>query len=87
MLSLFDGPIYGSRSTVILDMVDASALLWRLFLRGIDVGDRWNAVADSWEPMAAAGYYAFNDAHAMMAFAGAGRTVRARRCLKPRRLR
>ncbi len=73
MLALFDGPIYGSRSHVVLDMVDASSLLWRPFLRGIDVGDRWNDLARNWEPVAAAGNYAFNDAHAMMAFVGAGR--------------
>jgi hypothetical protein len=73
VLALFDGPIYGKRSTMVLDMVDASALLWRLFLRGIDLGDRWNAVADNWEPIAKAGNYAFNDAHAIMAFVGAGR--------------
>ena len=41
VLALFDGPIYGARSRVILDMIDASAMLWRLHLRGIDVGDRW----------------------------------------------
>lgn len=75
VLGLFDGPIYGARSAVVLDMVDASALLWRLHLRGADVGDRWQAVADNWEPIAAAGTYAFNDAHAMMAFVGAGRTA------------
>ena len=54
-------------------MVDASALLWRLNLRGVDVGDRWTAVADNWEPIATSGAYAFNDAHAVMAFVGAGR--------------
>lgn len=79
VLALFDGPIYGKRSTMVLDMVDASALLWRLFLRGIDLGDRWNAVADNWEPIAKAGNYAFNDAHAMMAFVGAGRDEAAAR--------
>jgi hypothetical protein len=73
VLALFDGPIYGKRSTVVLDMVDASALLWRLQLRGFDVSDRWSALADRWEPHAAAGNYAFNDAHAMMAFVGADR--------------
>jgi hypothetical protein len=31
-------------------------------------------VADLWAPFAAAANYAFNDLHAMMAFAGAGRT-------------
>jgi tetratricopeptide (TPR) repeat protein len=72
-LALFDGPIYGKRSTVVLDMVDASALLWRLQLRGFDVSGRWSALADRWEPLAAAANYAFNDVHAMMAFVGADR--------------
>jgi hypothetical protein len=58
---------------VILEMIDASAMLWRLHLRGIDVGDRWVAVADAWETVRDAGNYAFNDAHAAMAFVGAGR--------------
>jgi hypothetical protein len=40
------------RPAVILDMVDASALLWRLQLRGVDVGDRWQRVADNWAPVA-----------------------------------
>jgi hypothetical protein len=73
VLALFDGPIYGKRSTIILDMTNASALLWRLHLRGIDVGDRWEVVADNWEPIANSSNYAFNDAHAMMALVGAGR--------------
>lgn len=73
VLALYDGPIYGARSPLVLDMIDASAMLWRLHLRGIDLGDRWQAVADGWEPLASAGTYAFNDAHAAMAFVGAGR--------------
>jgi hypothetical protein len=81
VLALFDGPIYGQRSTIVLDMIDASALLWRLLLRGVDVGDRWSAVADNWEPLANAGNYAFNDAHAMMAFVGVGRRAAMERLL------
>lgn len=73
-LSLFDGPIHGARSRLALDLVDASALLWRLHLRGIDVRARWETVADGWMPLAAAGNYAFNDVHAVMALAGAERT-------------
>jgi tetratricopeptide (TPR) repeat protein len=73
VLALFDDPIFGKRSTAVLDLIDASALLWRLHLRGIDVGSRWDSVADLWAPLAAAGNYAFNDLHAMMAFVGAGR--------------
>ncbi len=73
VLDLYDGPIWGARSTLAFDMVDASALLWRLHLLGVDVGDRWRPLAESWQ--AASGgqsTYAFNDAHAAMAYAGVG---------------
>lgn len=72
-LRLFDGPVFGKRSSVVLEMIDASALLWRLALRGVDVGDRFDLVAQNWAPIAAAGNYSFNDMHAMMCFVGAGR--------------
>ena len=81
VLALYDGPIFGARSTIALNMVDASAILWRLHLGGVDVGDRWAVLAESWEPHAAATSYAFNDAHAMMAFVGANRSDLARRLL------
>lgn len=71
VLALYDGPIYGTPSAMALNMVDASAILWRLYLGGVDVGDRWAALAANW-PKVGAGNYAFNDAHAMMAFVGAG---------------
>jgi tetratricopeptide (TPR) repeat protein len=80
-LVLFDGPIHGQRSPVVLDMIDAASVLWRLHLRGIDVGTRWQTVADVWEPLADVGTYAFNDAHAAMAFVGAGRTAAVARLL------
>jgi hypothetical protein len=73
-LRLFDGPVFGARSSVVLELIDASALLWRLMLSGVDVGSRFEPVADRWAPIAAAGNYAFNDMHAMMAFVVAGRT-------------
>jgi hypothetical protein len=85
VLRLFDGPIYGKRSTVILDMIDASALLWRLHLRGIDLGERWEALADNWTPHIAAGNYAFNDLHAAMAFVGSGRPGSLRALLEAQR--
>ena len=73
VLALFDGPIHGARSPLVLDLIDASALLWRLHLRDIDVGERWQTVADAWMPVARAGNYAFNDVHAVMAFVGSAR--------------
>ena len=73
MLALYDGPIRGNRSALAMEMIDASAMLWRMQLRGIEVGERWHSLADRWVPQIEAGNYAFNDLHAMMAFASAGR--------------
>ncbi|HSW22559.1 MAG TPA: tetratricopeptide repeat protein, partial [Burkholderiaceae bacterium] len=81
VLALVDIRILGSESAVVLDMIDASALLWRLQLRGIHVGTRWQALAERWTAVADAGNYAFNDLHAMMAFVGAGRADDATRLL------
>ena len=86
VLALFDGPIYGKTSSVALDMVDASALLWRLHLLGVDVGDRFQALADNWTPIATARNYAFNDMHAMMAFVGGNRSKAADAVLDAQRL-
>jgi tetratricopeptide (TPR) repeat protein len=74
VLAMYDASIGGPGSGVVLDMIDQSALLWRLALRDIDVGARWQSLAERWAPHAAAGNYAFNDVHAMMAFASAGRS-------------
>jgi hypothetical protein len=55
-------------------MLDASALLWRLMLDGVDTGDRFPTLADAWLPKVLGDpWYAFNDLHAVLAFAGAGR--------------
>jgi len=84
-LQLFDGPVFGKRSSVVLELIDASALLWRLMLRGVDVGNRYEGVADNWTPIAAAGTYAFNDMHAMIAFVGAGRLKEQQTVLEAQR--
>ena len=74
-LDLFDRAIHPERSPILLSLVDATALLWRLYLEGVDVGRRFQGVADEWEAQleAEAGFYAFNDVHAAMAFAATGR--------------
>jgi tetratricopeptide (TPR) repeat protein len=81
VLQIYDEKIRGSGSTVALDMIDASAMLWRLNLRNVDVGLRWQEIADAWEPSIDDGFYAFNDVHAMMAMIGAGRWREADRIL------
>ena len=80
VLRLFDGPIYGARSDLAFDMVDAAALLWRLELLGVDVGGRWKVLADVYATQPR-GQYAFDDAHAMLAFVGAGREAQAQALL------
>jgi tetratricopeptide (TPR) repeat protein len=72
-LALYDGPIRATRSAVVLDLVDASALLWRLHLVGQDVGARWQELAETWDRHADGRLYPFNDWHAVMAYLGAGR--------------
>src|SRR5262249_13598121 len=54
----------------VLQLLDATSLLWRLHLEGADVGDRARRVADNWAARldAERGFYAFNDMHAMLAF-------------------
>jgi tetratricopeptide (TPR) repeat protein len=52
-----------------LELVDATAMLWRLIVLGHDAGARWSPVAQAWAERADHGHYAFNDAHAAMAFA------------------
>jgi tetratricopeptide (TPR) repeat protein len=85
VLEMYDSVIGGPGSGVVLDMIDQSALLWRLALRGVDLGDRWQPLAERWASHAAAGNYAFNDMHAMMAFASAGRGDLAMRLLETQR--
>jgi len=63
----------GSPHFSLTGLIDASALLWRVALAGADPGIRWQALADAWAPRAADANCSFNDVHAMMAFAGAGR--------------
>jgi tetratricopeptide (TPR) repeat protein len=81
VLALYDGSVRPAPTRVQLQMLDAAALLWRLHLHGAEVGDRWTELADSYEATAEDGFYAFNDMHAMMAFAATGRHAAAARLL------
>jgi tetratricopeptide (TPR) repeat protein len=82
VFALYDGPIRQNRSLVALDMVDASALLWRLNLTGQDVGNRWQELASAWDAHADGRSYPFNDWHAVMAYLGAGRIGDAERIVE-----
>jgi hypothetical protein len=81
-LALYDERVRRERSTVALDLIDASALLWRLHLVGHDVGGRWSEVASCWDRHVDGGSYPFNDWHAVMAYLGAGRARDADRIVE-----
>ncbi len=72
-LALYDGPIKAAWNGVVLELTDAASLLWRLALRDVDVGERWQDVADAWLPFVEVDIHAFNDVHAVMAFVATGR--------------
>lgn len=82
VLDLFDHAIFPKPTAVALELVDAASLLFRLYLRGIDVGTRAASVANAFGDPAHHGYYAFNDVHAVMAFLAAGRVDEARRLVR-----
>ncbi len=56
----------------LLDLVDASALLWRLQLAGADVGARWSPLASQWLTHVDDHVLVFNDLHLALALARAG---------------
>jgi tetratricopeptide (TPR) repeat protein len=78
-LAVYDTQI--AKSAALSELADASALLWRLQLRNVRIGERWRLLADRWEMQALTGVRPFYLTHAMMAFAAAGREASARRIL------
>jgi tetratricopeptide (TPR) repeat protein len=86
VLKLYDEKVRPNpQSQVVLEAIDASAMLWRLKLEGVDTGARFAQLAAFWERAAEDAFYAFNDLHAIMAFLGAGRMADAERTLKAMR--
>lgn len=79
-LRLWDESIASGGFGQAMELVDGTALLWRIATLGHDVGDRFARVAEGWRGRIGDAWYAFNDWHAMMAFVGAG-DVMAQRAL------
>jgi len=70
-LVIYDEHVRNRPSGEIADMIDASALLWRIELLGGETGQRWIELAAAWEARIEDGYCTFNDVHAMLALVGA----------------
>lgn len=80
VLDIYDTEVHHEGSAgVAIEMLDASAMLWRLYLDGVDTGGRFDALADAWVPKTTVEpWYVFNDLHAVMALVGADRLAEAR---------
>ncbi|MEV0259891.1 tetratricopeptide repeat protein [Streptomyces sp. NPDC050617] len=85
VLEIYDAVLHNDRSEgLAMELLDASALLWRLLLADHDAGPRRTALADAWAARRDAPYYAFNDVHAVMAYVGADRFADAERLVRDR---
>lgn len=79
-LAVFDRGVRRLATAPAIELVDVSAMLWRFMLCGMEPGERWAEASDVWAEQVP-GYYAFNDAHAVMAHLGARRVEEARRVI------
>ena len=95
-LGLYDAQIRADKTDDYRDVSNATSLLVRLELEGIDVGPRWNELADLAERRLDDGCVVFADLHYMLALTGADRnrcppshdaTVCPRCCAKRRNAR
>jgi tetratricopeptide (TPR) repeat protein len=78
VLELYDREIRAERSDDYRDIANAASLLARLAIEGIDVGDRWNELAELSEARLDDGCLAFADAHYALALANGGRRAACR---------
>lgn len=72
-LAIYDGEVAPVAARSGADAADASALLWRVTLRGIDVGPRWRTLAAAFALHPQPSLWWLVDVHAAMAFVAAGR--------------
>jgi tetratricopeptide (TPR) repeat protein len=78
-LDVYDKRIRANPSEEMGDLIDASALLWRVRLLGHDPGERFKELANAWASHIDDAFCSFSDVHAALAFVGARDWVRARR--------
>jgi tetratricopeptide (TPR) repeat protein len=73
VFDLYDTGIRGEKTDFATDIANGSALLWRLYLRGVDVGDRWEELGERAEAHARDAVNTFFNANYMMALLATGR--------------
>ena len=86
VLRLYDERMRVDLSDEYLDICNATSMLWRLEERGVDVGDRWNELAQRCEARTGDHQMVFPDAHYMLALAAGGRDAAVERMLDSMRV-
>ncbi|MEM6903456.1 MAG: tetratricopeptide repeat protein, partial [Pseudomonadota bacterium] len=72
-LSLYDTEVRSDQTDYFRDIANAASLLQRLELEGVEVGDRWDELADKSVARTDDACLAFADLHYMISLLGAGR--------------
>ena len=73
VLAIYDDQVRADKTDDYRDMANATSLLMRLELEGVNVGDRWVELADFAQNRTDDGCLVFADLHYMLALAAAGR--------------
>ena len=77
----FDDPLTKATPDFYVDLQNATALLWRLEQLGVDVGNRWEELADKAEGLTGNTGHPLSVPHLMMALVATGRDAATRRFL------
>ncbi len=80
-LKIFDDRLWGAWPEFPQEQIGAVSMLWRLEMRGTDVGERWAPVVDQARARAGEHLFAFHDLHYLYALARAGKTGEAQKFL------
>lgn len=79
VVTLYDAAVRPDDSTFYLDIQNAASLLARLELAGVEVGDRWDELADAAQSRQGDHVLVFTEPHYTMAFGRTGRFDQAER--------
>lgn len=71
-LKIYDARLWGAWPEFPQEQIGAVSMLWRLEMRGLDVGDRWRPVVEQARRRAGERLFAFHDLHYLYALGRAG---------------